>query len=65
KVVEMIQHLYDYYKKNVDKLPAEYSKFIDEDGIDRVVCDYIACMTDRYALTKYEELFIPKVWQYK
>ena len=65
KVVEMIQHLYDYYKKNVDKLPAEYSKFIDEDGIDRVVCDYIACMTDRDALTKYEELFIPKVWQYK
>lgn len=65
KVIEMIQHLYDYYKKNVDKLPAEYSKFIDEDGIDRVVCDYIACMTDRYALAKYEELFIPKVWQYK
>jgi len=65
KVVGMIKHLYEYYKNNVDKLPAEYSKNIEEDGTDRVVCDYIACMTDRYALAKYEEIFIPKVWQYK
>lgn len=65
KVVGMIQQLYEYYTKNIDKLPEEYSKHIDEDGIEKVACDYIACMTDRYALAKYEELFIPKVWQYK
>ena len=65
KVVGMIHQLYEYYSKHIDTLPAEYAENIDEDGIDRVVCDYIACMTDRYALAKYEELFIPRVWQYK
>ena len=65
KVIGMIQQLYEYYVKNIHKLPEEYSKHIEEDGIEKVACDFIACMTDRYALAKYEELFIPKVWQYK
>lgn len=65
KVVGMIQQLYEYYKSHLEKLPAEYAKNIEDDGADRAVCDYIACMTDRYALAKYEEIFIPRVWQYK
>lgn len=65
KVVTMLHHLYEYYSKNIDKLPEEYARNIEEDGIDRVVCDYIACMTDRYALAKFDELFVPKAWQYK
>lgn len=31
--------------------------------MDRIVCDYIAGMTDRYAVYKYSELFIPTTWQ--
>ncbi len=65
KVVDMIGHLYEYILKNIHMLPEEYAKNIPEDGVEVAVCDYIACMTDRYALAKYEELFIPKVWQYK
>ncbi|MBR5944459.1 MAG: deoxyguanosinetriphosphate triphosphohydrolase, partial [Lachnospiraceae bacterium] len=34
------------------------------DSKEQLVCDYISCMTDRYATAKYEELFIPKSWQY-
>jgi dGTPase len=36
---------------------------IDEFGIDEVVKDHIAGMTDRYALSIYSELFIPKGWK--
>ncbi len=31
--------------------------------MERVVCDYIAGMTDKYAMYKYDELFIPTAWQ--
>ena len=65
KVEGMIETMYSYYIAAPEKLPQEYLKNADEDGIDRVVCDYIAGMTDRFAISEYEKLFIPKVWQYK
>ena len=34
----------------------------DREGVDRAVCDYIAGMTDPFAVEKYKELFIPKGW---
>ena len=39
--------------------------YIEEDGISRAVADYIAGMTDRYAIGCFESLFVPKVWSYK
>ena len=48
---------------HLDKLPPEYQANIEEDGVERSICDYIACMTDRYALALFEELFVPKTWQ--
>ena len=35
---------------------------VDADGRERVVGDYIACMTDTYAVREYERLFVPKSW---
>jgi dGTPase len=35
------------------------------EGIERTVCDYIAGMTDNYAVDKYTEIFIPMGWQTK
>ena len=35
---------------------------IDEEGLDAAVRDFIAGMTDRYAIRLFEELFIPKPW---
>ena len=29
---------------------------------EKVVCDYIGAMTDRFAIAKYEEIYIPKSW---
>lgn len=65
KVADMIEHIYEYFRKQPDKLPPEYQANIEEDGIERSICDYIACMTDRYALALFEELFVPKTWQHK
>ena len=65
KVSDMLTHIYEYYTKQPDRLPEEYRRNIAEDGLSRSVCDYIACMTDRYALALYEELFVPRVWQLK
>jgi len=54
--------LYEYYINNPDKLPADFIPQLDFDGMPRVICDYIAGMTDKYCVAKYEELFIPSTW---
>jgi dGTPase len=41
------------------QLPNHIQKMIKSDGVKRVVCDYIAGMTDRYALDEYKKLFDP------
>lgn len=63
KARAMIKALYEYYIKNPTKLPADFIPQLDFDGMPRVICDYIAGMTDKYAVSKYEEIFIPSAWQ--
>lgn len=60
KSKELIKYIYNYFYKNKDLLPYEYLRRLEEDGLSQVVCDFIACMTDRYAITLFEEFFIPK-----
>ena len=59
----LITTLYEYFLEHTDEMPDEFIMLLER-GEDprRVVCDYIACMTDRFAISKYEELFIPKTW---
>jgi dGTPase len=40
-------------------MPSEIQLKIPKEGVKRVVCDYIAGMTDRYALDEYKKLFNP------
>ncbi len=63
KARDIIKALYTYYSKHPEKLPADFVPQLDFDGISRVICDYIAGMTDKYAVYKYEEIFIPSAWQ--
>ena len=44
-------------------LDDESRGFREEDSVERRVCDYIAGMTDRYAIAVFENLFVPKVWR--
>jgi dGTPase len=62
KVKTLIFSLYEYYVKNPDKLPPEYQALLDEWGTNEAAKDYIAGMTDRYALFMYDELFVPAGW---
>ena len=64
KAEYMIGQLYEYYVQHVEELPDEYQNMIDKKGetVNRAVCDFIAGMTDRYAVMKYESLTIPRTW---
>lgn len=59
----MIQRLYEYYVRHPEALPADFLPQLSFDGMERTVCDYIAGMTDKYAVDKYTELFIPSGWR--
>lgn len=65
KVDGILAALYDHYTHRPDKLPEDMKHIIDEDGLERVVCDYISGMTDGYVMEKYSELFIPSAWTVK
>ena len=62
KAKHLVEQLYLYYLQHLHELPEEFTKNIPEDGAERVAADYIACMTDRYAITDYERKFIPREW---
>jgi len=62
KAQELIRRLFEYYLDHLDDLPQEYQDIRELEGKERAVCDYIAGMTDAYAVERYQELFIPKAW---
>ncbi|MBE6984717.1 MAG: deoxyguanosinetriphosphate triphosphohydrolase [Ruminococcaceae bacterium] len=63
KAREILKRLYEYYVRNPEKLPPDFQPQLSFDGMERTVCDYIAGMSDKYAMYKYDELFIPTAWQ--
>lgn len=62
KAKNIIVELYQFFKKHPEKLPEQNKALLDEEDIDRIVCDYIAGMTDNYAIKKFCEIFVPKSW---
>ena len=64
KAQELIRRLYEYYIDHTDKLSDEFRSRIDEglDTKERVVCDFVAGMTDKYAVDTYRNLAIPEMW---
>lgn len=63
KAEKIIRDLYAYYMMNPEKMEGEFVQLLEEgEHIWKVVCDYIACMTDRFAVTTYTNLFIPREW---
>ena len=65
KAQDMIRRLYDYYRRYPDKLPAEFQEIRLMEGEERAVCDYIAGMTDKYAVEQFGDIAIPKAWTVK
>ena len=62
KAKGMLSRLYEYYIRHPEALPEDFQPQLSFDGMERTVCDYIAGMTDKYAVDKYTEIFIPMGW---
>ena len=62
KAKDMLQRMFDYYVNHPEALPEDFHPQLSFDGMERTVCDYIAGMTDNYAIDKYSEIFIPTGW---
>ncbi|MBE5842257.1 MAG: deoxyguanosinetriphosphate triphosphohydrolase [Butyrivibrio sp.] len=63
KVEEMIKILYQYYLEHIEKLPDYLQNMLEEgETKERIVCDYVSSMTDRYSIAVFEEVYIPHTW---
>ena len=62
KAKDMLQMLFRFYVDHPEELPADFQPQLSFDGLGRTVCDYIAGMTDNYAVGKFNEIFVPAGW---
>ena len=62
KATRMLEMLFEYYMDHPEDMPDFYRSLLDSYPRDRVVGDYIASFTDRYAIRMFENLFVPKTW---
>ncbi|MGN0469011.1 MAG: deoxyguanosinetriphosphate triphosphohydrolase [Acutalibacteraceae bacterium] len=62
KAIAMIQTLYEFFISHPDELPNEYITIAWKEGAERAVCDYIAGMTDGYAIKTFNKYFVPNGW---
>jgi len=59
KAERIITEIFNAYCKEPAMLPYDYQEIIEKRGLARTTCDYIAGMTDRYAIEEYQKLFDP------
>jgi len=55
----VLEALFRHYVQNPTQMPQEYVQIVYQEGVERAVCDYLACMTDRYATDDFTRLFVP------
>lgn len=61
KIPYLMENLYHYFMEHQNRLPEEIT--IRQDTDERAVCDYLAGMTDHYAVELFKEIFVPKSWK--
>lgn len=59
KTHHIVTELVGYYMDHPGQMPNEYMEIAYREGTQRGVCDYVACMTDAYAVKTYQKLFVP------
>ena len=63
KAQELVERLFYFYMDHVEEIPEAFRRMLDEgEKRERVVCDYIAGMTDQYAIEKFKQYFVPMAW---
>lgn len=64
KAERMLSALYEYFVKAPSELPPTFVKLTEVYPVERVVCDYISSMTDRYAVYVFNKIFVPRGWTF-
>ncbi len=62
KVPNLMEALFDYLLKP-GNLPADMAAIAADDGGERAVCDYIAGMTDHFAVELFKKIYVPDAWK--
>ncbi|MBT3270823.1 deoxyguanosinetriphosphate triphosphohydrolase [Candidatus Poribacteria bacterium] len=62
KAKGVLNALVDRYTQAPNELPGFYQRIADDAGLTRAACDYVAGMTDRFALDRYRDSHLPKTW---
>ena len=62
KAERMLTEMYNYFVKYEDRMPETYVALLEKYPCEQVVCDYISSMTDRYAIYKFNSIFVPNGW---
>lgn len=55
----VVEALFSYYSEHPGEMPEEFVLIGYKEGTARAVCDFVSCMTDRYAIRTYQQLFVP------
>lgn len=58
----IVNFMFNYYLKNIEKMPELYLEFAEKYGKERAVCDFISGMSDDYAVNAFKEICIPNSW---
>lgn len=65
KAERLVESLYDYFLDNIMEMPEFYIDIMNEGGVskERIVCDYVSSMSDRFAISTFNEIFLPSSWK--
>mgnify|MGYP006277000009 FL=1 len=62
KAKRLIKLLYRYYQENISDIPKEFRNRIEDSNQEQIIIDYIAGMSDRYAIKVGKDIYIPEPW---
>lgn len=62
KVFGIMEALFGYFGEHTEKMPDHLRKIAETEGTERAVCDYIAGMSDRFAIYTFTNLYVPRSW---
>lgn len=65
KAIQMLEQLYEYYFVHMEEIPEAFLELEEKNGAEKeqIICDYIAGMSDNYAVKKFEKYFVPEFWK--
>lgn len=64
KAERLIQFLYEHYVRHSEDMPEDFRRNLTDEPVERIAADYVASMTDRYALACFEAIYVPRFWSF-